>query len=63
MALLTERDHLNLGAFLDRVLDAFETRRMTKSTARGTIAHVVAALDDGNIDEVRAWIEEGRNPL
>ncbi len=57
---LTEQDHVNLDAFLGHILDDYKNAFIGKEQAIGGIAHVVAALDIGNYDEVRSWLEQGR---
>lgn len=58
--LLTERDHTNLTAFLEHVLEAYKRGEISKDTAVGSLAHVIGALDQGNVGEARLWFEEGR---
>lgn len=57
---LTERDHVNMDAFLGHVLDDYKNGVLTKEQVVSGVAHVMAALDKGNIGEVRAWLEQGR---
>lgn len=60
MSILTEKDHDNLDVFLASVLDNYKSGAISMSKAIGTISHVIAAVDDANIDEARTLLEEGR---
>ncbi len=42
------------------VLDDYRDGVLTKEQAVGGLAHVMAALNIGNVDEARAWFREGR---
>lgn len=55
-SLLTEKDHNELDNFLGRVLDQHKTGHRSRTDAIGDIAQVVAALDEGNIGEVRSQL-------
>lgn len=57
---LTERDHVNMDAFLGHVLDDYKSGTLTKQQAVSGLAHVMAALDKGNVGEARTWLEQGR---
>lgn len=57
---LTETDHQHLDAFLGAVLDDYRDGVLTKEQAVGGPAHVMAALNIGNVGEARAWFLEGR---
>ena len=57
---LTESDHQNMDVFLGAVLDDYRAGVLTKDQAVGGLAHVMAALNIGNIDEARSWFREGR---
>jgi hypothetical protein len=57
---LTERDHTNMDAFLGHVLDDYKAGTLTKEQAVSGLAHVMAALDQGNTGEARIWLEQGR---
>ncbi len=48
-----------MDTFLGMLLDKYKTGAMSKSTAVDICAHIMAALDKGNIGEARAWFEEG----
>lgn len=50
-----------MTAFLGLVLDRHKTGLLARDQAIGCLASVVAALDRGDIYEVRGWIEEGRD--
>lgn len=60
---LTNRDHSNMDEFLALVLDRYKIGEMTREAAVGTLAHVIAAVDQGNYHEARRWFEEGQNYL
>ena len=60
---LTDKDHENMDAFLGHVLDAYKSGEITKEKAVGGVAHVIAAVDKGNYDEARQWLEQGRKFL
>ena len=60
LGLLTERDHLNLSAFLGAVLDAYRDGRTSRVDAIDTLGHVFGAVDAGNLEEARTWFEQGR---
>lgn len=57
---LTQRDRLNMDAFLGHVLEDFKAGIITKEQAVGGLAHVMAALDIGATWEARSWFEQGR---
>lgn len=57
---LTDTDHQNMDAFLGAVLDDYRDGAITKEQAVGGLAHVMAALNIGNVAEARAWFREGR---
>lgn len=57
---LTDRDHVNMDAFLGHVLDAFQDGTITKDEAVSALAHVIAAIDIGNHGEAQKWFEQGR---
>ena len=57
---LTDTDHRNMDAFLGAVLDDYRDGALTKEQAVGGLAHVMAALNIGNVAEARAWFREGR---
>lgn len=57
---LTDRDHKNMDAFLGHVLDDYKTGVISKESAIGSLAHVMAALDLDNYEEARSWFEQGR---
>lgn len=58
---LTEKDHNNLDVFLGHVLDAHAAGTLSRPSAIGTLAQVVAALDKRNYGEVRAWLQRSRD--
>lgn len=57
---LTERDQINVRAFLGSVLDRFKAGTLTKDDAIGALTHVIAAIDQGDREEARRWFEEGQ---
>lgn len=57
---LTNQDHQNLEAFLGYVLDDYKAGVLDKTKAIAGLAQMIAALDLGNHDEVRSWLEQGR---
>ena len=60
-ATLTDRDHNNMDAFLGHVLEDFKAGEISKDEAIGALAHVIAAIDQGNYGEAINWFEQGRN--
>lgn len=58
--ILTNRDHKNMDAFLGNVLEDFKAGEITKDEAIGALAHVIAAIDQGNYGEAINWFEQGR---
>lgn len=56
---LTNRDHDNIESFLKVVLTRYAAGTLQLDMAVGTLAHVIACLDHGNIGEARRWFEEG----
>lgn len=60
MEQLTHKDHDDLDALLGHLLDDYKAGAITKEKAVGTIAHIVGALDAGNLDEVQTGLREGR---
>jgi hypothetical protein len=57
---LTERDHVNMDAFLGHVFDAYKAGEITKEKAIASVAHVITAVDKGNHAEATLWFEQGR---
>lgn len=57
---LTTEDHRNMDEFLGAVLDDYKKGAITKAQAVGGLAHVMAALDLDNYEEVRSWFAKGR---
>ena len=58
---LTERDHAYLTAFLNQFFDRASAGSIEKETFTGVLAQVIAAVDIGNMWEVRCHLEEGRD--
>jgi hypothetical protein len=52
---LTNKDHAAMDAFLARVLDWYKSGEITRDDAVGGLAHVMAALDQGNTGEAISW--------
>lgn len=59
-SILTNRDHVNMDAFLGYVFDDYKDGIITKEQAVSGLAHVMSALDNGEESEVRTWLEQGR---
>lgn len=57
---LTNRDHENMDAFLNGVLDDYKAGTITKSQAAGGLNHVMTALAEGSYGEAVNWFEQGR---
>lgn len=57
---LTDRDHVNMDAFLGHVLDDYKAGGITKAQAVSGLAHVITAIDIGNYGEAVNWFEQGR---
>ncbi|KAB0471089.1 hypothetical protein K6V72_10425 [Ralstonia insidiosa] len=55
---LTNQDHKRMDAFLERVLDAYKAGEITRDDAVGGLAHVMAALDNGNTGEAVSWFNQ-----
>lgn len=47
-----------MDAFLERVLDAYKAGEITRDDAVGGLAHVMAALDNGNTGEAVSWFNQ-----
>lgn len=60
LELRCDRDQENLQAFVVHVLDTYARGQMGRDAAVACLVHVVNSLDEGNLEEVRAWIERGR---
>ena len=52
---LTDTDHDLMDKFLERVLNAYKHDKVSLSGAIGNLAHVMSALDKGNIGEAVAF--------
>lgn len=57
---LTNRDHENIAAFSERILDGYRSGAISKEHAIGALAYVMEALGRGDFDSARRWLEEGR---
>lgn len=57
---LTDDDHKRLDGFLGKVLDAYRHDAVNQVAAVAVIAQVIAALDSGDIAEVRSWLDPAR---
>lgn len=58
--LLENTDHAQFDAFARAVLADLLAGTVTTEQVVGGLGHVFAALDDGNVGEVRNWLEQGR---
>lgn len=54
---LTEADHNGLEKLLNVALDGYKNGEMSRETAVGGLAHVIAAIDTGNYAEARNWFQ------
>lgn len=63
MSNLTNQDHNNMDAYLGYLLDAYKSGKIEKTEAIGDLAHVIAAIDQGNINEAREWFKQSRKEL
>ncbi len=54
---LTEKNHVAMDSFLAKVLDWYKSGEITRNSAIGGLAHVMAALDKGNTGEAVSWFE------
>jgi hypothetical protein len=57
---LTDSDIANMDVFIEAVLDAYKDGNLDKVQAVNRIAHVISAIDQGNIEEARGWFRQGR---
>lgn len=55
---LPDKDHRIMDEFLSRVLDAYKSGEITKDSAIGGLAHIMAALDKGNTSEAINWFKQ-----
>ena len=60
-ALLSERDHAFMTAFLSHLFDGFKSGAITKDVCTGVLAQLITAVDIGNLTEARCLLEEGRS--
>ena len=60
MAIMTDNDHINLSEYLGHVLDDFRDGTITKLQAVSSLAHVMTALDEGETEEVKSCLQQGR---
>lgn len=51
-------DHGKLDVLLAKVLDAHKSGEVSRGSAIGAIAHVVAAVEKGNESEVHSWLAD-----
>ena len=58
---LSNKDHNQMDAFLDTVLEDFKNGLVSKEAVASGFAHVIAAVDTGNHDEARQWFMHGRS--
>lgn len=57
---LTDKDMQDMDAFLGAVLDAYKGGALDKIQAVNRIAHVISAIDQGNVSEATSWFKQGR---
>lgn len=57
---LTEKDVQNMDVFIGAVLDAYKDGKLDKIQAVNRIAHVISAIDQGNIAEAISWFKQGK---
>ncbi len=55
---LSNKNHNEMDAFLSRVLDAYKNGEISKQSAVGGLAHVMAALDIKNTQEAVSWFNQ-----
>ena len=55
---LSEQDHNLMDSFLVRILDAYKNGDVTRERAISGLAHVMAALDQGNSGEAVSWFKQ-----
>ncbi len=58
---LSNKDHNQMDAFLDAVLEDFKNGLVSKEAVASGFSHVIAAVDIGNHDEARQWFMQGRS--
>jgi hypothetical protein len=54
---LSNTDHSSMEKFLGFILEGHKTGYLDRGEAIGIIAHVIAAVDQGNDGEARSWFE------
>ncbi len=55
---LTEQDHKQMDLMLATLLDAYKNGEVTRDSAVGGLAHVMAALDKQNTGEAVSWFNQ-----
>ena len=60
---LTNRDHNNMDAFLNHVLEDFKNGELTKAQVAGALTQIIAAIDTGNYGDAIHWFEQGRKVI
>ena len=55
---LSSKDHQNMDRFLEMVLDAYKAGDISRASAVGGLAHVMAALAIGNDAEAISWFKK-----
>lgn len=58
--LLSDQDHADLDRCLRRVLLDFKTGKVEELDAILDVAHFIAAVDQRNHGEVKAWLDRTR---
>ncbi len=56
---LTESDHDALGHYLGAVLTAYRNDEIAQKQAVADLAHVIAAIDQRELQEVKSWLTDG----
>lgn len=51
-------NHGKLDVLLGKILDAQKSGEVSRGSAIGAIAHVVAAVEKGNEAEVKSWLND-----
>jgi hypothetical protein len=54
------RDQVNMETFLGSVVDDYKAGVISREQAIGGLAKVMVALNQGDFEEARRWIEQGR---
>lgn len=60
---LSEKDHLDLTAFVGEVLDAYRDGKLDRLAAIVELADLVSAIDTGDLGTFQNRVREGRKRL